>query len=48
MSGLAFKSRSKLSNGAFSLVDLPNQVSVADFVQQRPRSYLVCPVGLFG
>ena len=45
--GLAFKNRSKLSECAFSLVDLPKQVSVADFAQQRPRSYLVCPVGLF-
>jgi hypothetical protein len=43
----AFKSRSKLSNCAFSLVDLPKEVSVADFAQQRPRSYLVCPVDLF-
>jgi hypothetical protein len=37
----------KLSDCAFSFVDLPKEVNEADFVQQRPRSYLVCPVGLF-
>jgi len=30
--GLAFKSSSKLSDCAFSLVDLPKEVSVADFL----------------
>jgi hypothetical protein len=40
--------RSKLSDCAFSLVDLPKGVSVADFHRQSRRPYLVCPVGLFG
>jgi hypothetical protein len=42
---LGFESRSKLSDCAFSLVDLPKGVSAADVLQQRRRFYPVCPVG---
>jgi hypothetical protein len=41
------KNLAKLLDCAFSLVDLPKEVSMADF-QQRLRYYLVCPLGLFG
>jgi hypothetical protein len=38
----------KFSDCAFSLVDPPKGVSMADFHQQSRRPYLVCPVGPFG
>jgi len=43
----AFKNHFKLSDCAFSLVDLPKGMSVADLVQQR-RDCLICAMGLFG